>query len=56
MSVIFLMEDGTEVIVPPDVLTQGDAAVQSFYDNQVRRVRMEHDDARRPAKRKDVDA
>lgn len=56
MGVRWIMEDGTEVVVPPGILAQDLAAQQAFYDNQVRRVRMEQADDRKAAKKKDDDA
>lgn len=58
MSVTWIMQNGDEVIVPPEVLTQGDEAIRAFFDNQVRRVEMEAAEdatARRP-RRKDAES
>lgn len=41
MSVQYVMPNGEVVPVPPDVLSQGNAAQQAFYDNQVARIAAE---------------
>lgn len=55
MGVKWIMADGSEVIVPQDILSQDLAAQQAFYDNQARRVRMEQDEPA-PAVRKRKEA
>ncbi len=41
MSTTFIMPNGEEVPVPPDVVSQGLRAEQAFYDAQLARIAVE---------------
>ena len=55
MGVTWTMDNGEEIPVPQDILSQGIEAQQAFYDNQVERIRMEQAESRRTARRKGND-
>lgn len=48
MSVVHIMPNGEAVPVPMDVVSQGHAAEQAFYDAQLARVEMEQADEALP--------
>ncbi len=41
MSVVHIMPNGDVVPVPADVVSQGNAAQQAFYDLQLERIKVE---------------
>ncbi len=41
MSTTFIMPNGEAIPVPQDVVAQGNAAQQSFYDLQAQRIALE---------------
>lgn len=48
MSVVYIMPNGEEVPVPMDVVSQGHAAEQAFYDNQMARIAAEAEPVAEP--------